>query len=235
MSSTTAPRNGLLHSWSLGESGWKTGMDGNLKFLDNFGVHLSVKDRTLLTPPGSPANGDTYILASGTLTGAWVGKAAGDIAMWSSEDAAWRFKTPRLGYSAYIENEGVNSHFVTSWQAGRSIYGYEHAPTPTAKTASATLTIAELLTKIITATSAVAVALTLPTGTLTDAGVPAPMPVDKAFDWTVINLGSASGAVTITAGAGHTFVGNAVVAIDESATFRTRKTAANTFVTYRMS
>jgi hypothetical protein len=104
---------------------------------------------------------------------------------------------------------------------------------PTAKTADATLTIAELLTGIITVTSASAVALTLPTGTLTEGGVT--LDADTAFDWSVINLGSASGAVTMTAGVAHTYDGAAVVAIGTSARFRTRKTATNTFVTYRIS
>lgn len=106
---------------------------------------------------------------------------------------------------------------------------------PTAKTADATLTIAELLTRIVTATKASAVALTLPTGTLTDAGFQGgAAPVGSAFDWSVINLGSSSGAVTMTAGTDHTYVGAAVVAISTSAQFRTRKTAANTYVTYRI-
>ena len=123
MASTTGPRNGIQHSWTLGESGWNTGSDANLKFLDNFGVHLSVKDRDLLTPPASPANGDTYILASGTLTGAWVGRTAGDLAMWSTQDAAWRYKTPRQGYLCYIEDEQKLSVFKTGtgWSAGVAI------------------------------------------------------------------------------------------------------------------
>jgi hypothetical protein len=109
-------------------------------------------------------------------------------------------------------------------------------PTPTAKTADATLTIAELLTRIVTATSASAVALTLPTGTLTDAGLGAGnMMANQSFDWSVINLGSSSGVVTMTAGTAHTYVGLATMAINTSATFRTRKTAANTFVTYRLT
>ena len=109
-------------------------------------------------------------------------------------------------------------------------------PAPTAKTADATLTIAELLTRIVTATSAAAVALTLPTGTLTDAGFFGGLAkVGDSFEWSVINLGSSSGAVTMTAGTGHTYVGAAVVAISTSAVFRSRKTAANTFVTYRIS
>lgn len=123
MASTTAPRNGLVHSWALGEAGWNTGMDANLKFLDNWGCHLSVKDRDLVAPPGAPANGDTYILASGTLTGAWAARTAGDLAMWSTQDAAWRFKTPRLGFQAYIEDEQVLSVFKTGtgWSAGVAI------------------------------------------------------------------------------------------------------------------
>lgn len=107
---------------------------------------------------------------------------------------------------------------------------------PTAKTGSATLTIAELLTKLITATSASAVGLTLPTGTLTDAGLGSgTMAVDQSFTWGIINLGSSSGVVTLTAGTDHTIVGLATLAINTSAQFRTRKTAANTFVTYRIT
>lgn len=121
----------------------------------------------------------------------------------------------------------------TVWYPGGS---YRVQPTPTAKTADATLTIAELLTGVITVTSASAVALTLPTGTLTDAGAAGgTLKVDQSFEFVVINLGSSSGAVTMTAGAGHTYVGAAVQAISTSARYRVRKTAANTYVTYRVS
>lgn len=119
---------------------------------------------------------------------------------------------------------------------GVPVSGSAAQAAPTAKTADATLTIAELLTRIITVTSASAVALTLPTGTLTDAGVlGGTLPADYGFDWSVINLGSSSGAVTMTAGTGHTYVGAAAVAIGTSARFRTRRTAANTYVTYRVA
>jgi hypothetical protein len=108
-------------------------------------------------------------------------------------------------------------------------------PTPTAKAATATLTIAELLTHIITTSGTAAISLTLPTGTLTDAGITAPaMPINGCFDWSIINTGTASGAVTLVAGTAHTIVGSATVAIGTSAAFRTRKTAANTYVTYRI-
>jgi hypothetical protein len=110
---------------------------------------------------------------------------------------------------------------------------FDTQDTPTAKTADATLTIAELRTKIVTATSASAVALTLPTGTLVDAAFTS-LPTGASFDWSVINLGSSSGAVTMTAGTDHTYVGSATVAIATSALFRTRKTALRTYVTYRV-
>lgn len=110
---------------------------------------------------------------------------------------------------------------------------YMDVATPTALTATGTLTEAQLENFIITCNSATAVTLTLPTGALMDAGLlMGAEPVDTAIPWCLINIGSASGAVTIAAGTGHTIVGNPVVAINTSMQFVTRKTAANTFVTY---
>lgn len=106
---------------------------------------------------------------------------------------------------------------------------------PTALSASATLTIAQLLSALVTVSGTTAKTFTLPTGTLGDAGIAAPaLPIDGCFDWAIINTGTNSGAVTVAAGTGHTLVGSATVAIGTSAGFRTRKTAANTFVTYRV-
>jgi hypothetical protein len=123
---------------------------------------------------------------------------------------------------------------------------FEAQPAPTTKTIANTLTIAELLTKIInatpTATGATA-AYTLPTGALIDAGVT--MAVNDSFDWCLINNAlAAADTITVTAATGHTIVGNAVVqslhattgaTMGYSALFRTRKTAADTFVTYRIA
>ena len=112
---------------------------------------------------------------------------------------------------------------------------FDQQPAPTALAASATLIIAQLLTGIVTTSGTVAITLTLPTGTLSDAGVTGPaLPVNGSFDWAVIYTGSSSGAVTMAAGIGHTIVGSTAVAIGSSAGFRTRKTAASTFVTYRV-
>jgi hypothetical protein len=118
-------------------------------------------------------------------------------------------------------------------------------PTPTAKTTAVALTIAELLTRIITGTHAAGAtqAYTLPTGTLCEGG--ALFSVNDSFDWVLINLSAAAvDTITLTAGADHTIVGNPIIQSahattggiwGNSATFRTRKTALNTFVTYRIS
>jgi hypothetical protein len=103
--------------------------------------------------------------------------------------------------------------------------------TPAAVNATATLTAAQLLTGIITSTTAAAVSATLPTGALTDAA--AGLDIDESFDWHVINTG-ASNAFTILAGTNHTIVGAAAVALSTTGNFRTRKTAVGTFVTYRL-
>ena len=118
MPASTEPRSGLSFGWSPGESNWNIGMDNNLLSIGRFAYHLSVKGRNLATPPGSPAAGDTYIVAASP-TGAWAGKE-GQVAVWSG--SAWVFGVPRTGWVAYIEDEEVLSAFKgSSWSAGVSI------------------------------------------------------------------------------------------------------------------
>jgi hypothetical protein len=104
-------------------------------------------------------------------------------------------------------------------------------PTPATYAAAATLTVADLKTRIITYTGTAAT-LTLPTGTLTEGGF-ASIYTNMTFEWSVINTGA--GICTIGAGTAHTIVGSATVAIGASARFASRRTAANTFVSYRLS
>lgn len=100
---------------------------------------------------------------------------------------------------------------------------------------SFTITAARMLGKLITSTNAAAVTATVDTGTAMDTAITSIVGTDAAFDWSIINLGSASGACTVTAASGHTLVGNMVVAISTTGRFRTRRTAANTWITYRLS
>ena len=107
------------------------------------------------------------------------------------------------------------------------------APTAEINT-SQTYTAAKVLTGIITSTQTAAVTGTLDTGTNMDA-ILSGIANGDAVDWTLINLGTSSGAVTLTAATGHTIVGSATVAIGTSAQLRSRKTGTATWVTYRMA
>jgi hypothetical protein len=109
---------------------------------------------------------------------------------------------------------------------------YRAQPAPTAKNGAATLTIAELLTKIINYTGN-AQALTLPTGTNIEGGVVATLSVDFAFDFHVINTGT--GTATVTTNTNLTLVGTMTVAQNVSAHFRVRKTSTNNYTIYRLA
>lgn len=66
-------------------------------------VQLSVLDRSLSAPPGSPAEGARYIVGASP-TGAWSGHA-GEITAW--QDGAWMFYPPREGWIAWVSDEDV--------------------------------------------------------------------------------------------------------------------------------
>jgi hypothetical protein len=67
----------------------------------------SVLDKDLLTPPGSPATGDRYLIGqpTDTATGAWASHA-GEIAEWNG--SAWFFETqPDEGTYVFVEDENT--------------------------------------------------------------------------------------------------------------------------------
>lgn len=97
--------------------------------------------------------------------------------------------------------------------------------------ATGPLTAAMMTSGIVTSTTGAAVVATVPTGTVMDAAVD--FPIDGGFYWSAIATGA--NAFTVTAAATHTLVGSGVVATVTSGHFFTRKTAANTFVTYRLA
>ena len=73
-----------------------------LRILDGL-VHLSALDRDLTAPPGSPADGDRYIVAS-SATGDWAGWDL-NIALWT--DGAWLRLPPRTGWRTWVEDEAL--------------------------------------------------------------------------------------------------------------------------------
>jgi hypothetical protein len=102
--------------------------------------------------------------------------------------------------------------------------------TPDALNATGALTSAMILAGIVTSSTAAAVVATLPTGTVLDAA--SEFAIGDSFDWSVINTGPDT--FTVTAATDHTVVGVAAVATVTSVMWRTRKTAANVFVSYRI-
>ena len=71
-----------------------------LRRLDGL-VQLSVLDRDLTAPPGSPADSDRYIVGSGA-TGDWAGWDL-NVAMFT--DGAWLRLPPRTGWRVWVEDE----------------------------------------------------------------------------------------------------------------------------------
>ena len=99
---STAPNMGLKYAWALGTY-FKDDMDANIKKLDRF--YMPVLSATIGTPPGSPNNGDRYIIPNTGATGAWVGnetKIATRVA------GAWEYDVPHNGMRLYdLETEEV--------------------------------------------------------------------------------------------------------------------------------
>jgi hypothetical protein len=73
-----------------------------LRLLDIL-VQLAVLDRDLSAPPGSPNDGERWIVGPSP-TGAWAGHAD-DVAAW--QDGAWQFATPRSGWFAFAADEST--------------------------------------------------------------------------------------------------------------------------------
>ena len=114
---------------------------------------------------------------------------------------------------------------------------------PAAKTVTAAITAAELVAGLITTTGATAPSEhQLPTGTLIDAELPG-IATNDSFDFYIINTGTgATDDATLTVNTDVTIVGSPTVGAITDATiitgsghFRARRTAANTYVVYRLA
>lgn len=120
-----------------------------------------------------------------------------------------------------------------SVQQGRLISGVQAAPVDIADGAAMAYTTGSILNGLVTATPTTTRSIQLPTGAAMD--LASNFAINDFFDWSLITL--AAFALTTTAGAsGHTIVGAAATAATSGSTarFRTRKTAADTFVSYRI-
>jgi hypothetical protein len=79
-------------------------LNETLRLLDTL-VQLAIVDRDLNAPPGSPAEGQRWIVkASPIPTGAWSGHG-NHVAAW--QDGGWVFCVPQVGWFAYVIDEGA--------------------------------------------------------------------------------------------------------------------------------
>jgi hypothetical protein len=65
----------------------------------------TVLDKDVATPPGTPNDGDAYIVPAGA-TGAWTGHAK-DIATWDAGGGTWVFTVPVDGYMVWVTDENI--------------------------------------------------------------------------------------------------------------------------------
>lgn len=109
---------------------------------------------------------------------------------------------------------------------------------PSATTATATLTIAQLLTGCISATPTAAASYTLPTGALIETAIGSYCGINQGFDWLILN--NAAFIITVASGTNHGVSGGMGVAAGtaaapKNAIFRTIKTGTGTYTTYRIA
>lgn len=81
-------------------------------------VQLAVLDKDLTAPPASPAEGDRYLIAAASPTGAWTGWA-GRVVRY--QDGAWRSFVPRPSWLAFVADEAdLYTYTGAAWASFRS-------------------------------------------------------------------------------------------------------------------
>lgn len=79
-------------------------------------LNMGVIDKDLATPPGSPAEGDSYIVAA-TATGDWA-THEDDLAYYSN--SAWAFITPNEGLTVWVNDEDTHYAYDGSGWVSRT-------------------------------------------------------------------------------------------------------------------
>ncbi len=127
---------------------------------------------------------------------------------------------------------GAGGYQVTDGNVGEPLLFVQGAPT--ALTAAATVTAAQLANGLFTF-DGTAGNMTLPSVADLEAYVSAASKVDAAFDFFVVNIDGGTDDVTVAVGTGWTLVGAGQVDNGTSGHFRARKTGDGTWTCYRIS
>jgi hypothetical protein len=120
------PKLGKIVYADIG-AGFPNSLRAFLRMIDAL-LQGSVLDVTISAPPGSPSNGDAYIVAAGG-SGAWSGKDS-QVAVWSTQIAtadtntkvpAWEFYPPGAGWRLLnVANGLVYFYTGSAWIATRA-------------------------------------------------------------------------------------------------------------------
>jgi hypothetical protein len=123
---TTTPRLGAPEL-TEGQAVPEATVNEQVRYAEQGANQFIVKDKDLATPPGSPADGDAYIIA-GSPTGAWAGRP-NQIAFYLS--TAWSFVVPIEGTRAEVQDEDtVYRYSGAAWSIPSSGYSGGVQSTP---------------------------------------------------------------------------------------------------------
>jgi hypothetical protein len=104
MPERTLPGLGLTAYWDLGSNDWKPGMDENIRQLSAL-TNLKVLN-AVATLPGTPTNGDIYLVTSGA--------ESNKIAI--RDNGAWVYLTPKAGFRLYDATAAKFKYYTgSSW------------------------------------------------------------------------------------------------------------------------
>lgn len=172
----------------------------SLRLLDAI-VQLSVKSMTVTSPPGSPANGDAYIVPA-SATGAWAGWD-GSIALYA--DTAWLEIEPGEGWIAWVQStDGIVAWNGTAWGSPVSFADIPDSSFSLADNADATKKAKFELSGISTGTTRT---MTLPNADTALAG----LAVTQTFTGQQ-TLGAASNTISTGTSGGTTNIGTGATA-----------------------
>lgn len=190
------------------------------------GFFPRIKDKDLTSPPGSPAEGDAYIVAAAP-TGAWSGWAD-RVAFY--QNGAWESLTVGEGYFAWVLDEDkLYRHNGTTWveYVAASSYSDDDARAavavpPTAISGTTHTLVIGNANQYLRATNASGCAITVPPN------------ADVAFEiGTVVTIRAATaGTVSLVAGSGVTLnppggSGGSLDFAEEGAVVQVKKVATN--------
>lgn len=127
MAEQNTPNLNFSFRYTLGESGWNTGYDNNNWRVLEMLLRGNVISATTTAEPGSPTDGDLYIVPASATGTNWAGQD-GDIAYYDGSASgggdSWFFFTPLEGMRFFAADESQPYLYDgTGWDYEANYYG----------------------------------------------------------------------------------------------------------------